>query len=343
MFSQTARNVLSRTGRMPINSILGSGRISGNAPVSRLRLLHQSAVSLAKTPFLLADIGEGITECELIQWFVKEGDVVEQFTPICEVQSDKAAVEISSRYDGIVEKLYYATGDLCKVGSPLVDIQTQDHELDAIQDVIPSQITQAQSSSAHIIASSPVTVPSADTATIATPAVRRLSKEHKVNLGLITGTGPNGRILKGDVISFVEKSTAASSPIVTHAVVVPLPPSSKATHSDKTVNLSPIQKAMFKAMTKSLTIPHFGFSDEVVLDAAQALRKELNAYATSKNLGFKITLMPIFLKALSVSLAEFPILNAQVQNETTLLYRSSHNIGIAMDTPQGFAPFNVDF
>lgn len=66
-------------------------------------------------PFLLADIGEGIAEVEMMQWFVREGDSVKQFDRLCEVQSDKATVEISSRYDGVVKRVHHEVGAVVKV------------------------------------------------------------------------------------------------------------------------------------------------------------------------------------------------------------------------------------
>lgn len=82
----------------------------------RSRQFHTSNRLLVVKPYLLADIGEGITECQVIQWFVKPGARVEQFDPICEVQSDKASVEITSRFDGVIKKLYYEPDDMAKVG-----------------------------------------------------------------------------------------------------------------------------------------------------------------------------------------------------------------------------------
>jgi hypothetical protein len=86
-------------------------------------------------PFLLADIGEGITECQLIQWFVQPGARVEQFDKICEVQSDKASVEITSPFDGVIKKLHYEPDDMAITGKPLVDIDIEGeiNEADAQQ------------------------------------------------------------------------------------------------------------------------------------------------------------------------------------------------------------------
>jgi 2-oxoisovalerate dehydrogenase E2 component (dihydrolipoyl transacylase) len=79
------------------------------------RKFHMSRSILALKPFVLADIGEGIAEVELMQWFVKQGDKIKAFDKICEVQSDKATVEITSRFDGTVATVHHKEGDIVKV------------------------------------------------------------------------------------------------------------------------------------------------------------------------------------------------------------------------------------
>ena len=91
------------------------------------RLFHAGRISSVQTiPFNLADIGEGIAEVEILQWFVKEGDEVKEFDPICEVQSDKATVEITSRFQGKVVRVCHEVGALAPVGSSLVDLEVAD-------------------------------------------------------------------------------------------------------------------------------------------------------------------------------------------------------------------------
>lgn len=85
-------------------------------PIAIRRQFHQSALALKIKPFLLADIGEGIKECEVIQWFVQPGAKIEEFDPICEVQSDKASVDITSRYNGVIKALHYEVGQMALVG-----------------------------------------------------------------------------------------------------------------------------------------------------------------------------------------------------------------------------------
>jgi 2-oxoisovalerate dehydrogenase E2 component (dihydrolipoyl transacylase) len=271
--------------------------------------------------------------------FVKKGDKVEQFTPICEVQSDKAAVDISSRYDGVILELHYKPGETAKVGSALVDIDTGGETENVPNSASTKSLEPIETTSCDIT-SDPVGEPNVaseainmsevlSSLTLATPAVRRIAKEHSINLTNVKGSGPNGRVLKGDVLKFVELKADYKPEIIS------------AMANDKVVHFNPIQKAMFKAMTKSLAIPHFGFSDEICIDSLLKDRKSINFMLLNETkYSFKkISLMPFFLKAMSVALLDFPILNACVQiNESgnpELLYRSAHNISIAMDTPNG--------
>lgn len=193
-------------------------------------------------------------------------------------------------------------------------------------------------------AASPVTeaateVPRSKHASLATPAVRGLLKQHGVNILDINGTGKDGRVLKEDVLRFVEARDAPSSAISTPSQPS-ITPDTKQTES--VMNLTPIQSSMFKTMTKSLNTPHFLYADELRVNDITAIRKKLASDTRDPK---KITFLPFIVKAVSLALNDFPILNARVDTsdpgKPKLIMRSKHNIGIAMDTPNGLVVPNI--
>lgn len=102
--------------------------------------------------FNLADVGEGIAECEILKWHVEEGQEIQQFDMICEVQSDKATAEITSPYDGLVTKLFYSVGEMAKVGQPLIDIKVDDVEEGDAENIVSSEENSKENESSSNIA-----------------------------------------------------------------------------------------------------------------------------------------------------------------------------------------------
>ncbi|KAI3634757.1 hypothetical protein MIR68_007138 [Amoeboaphelidium protococcarum] len=340
--------------------------------------------------FNLADIGEGITECELVQWYVKTGSKIQQFDKICEVQSDKATVEITSRYDGTVSKLYYEKGQMAKVGSPLVDIQLEGSSTSSSSSEVGQQASSQQQQQEKVgvephvkdaAVSQKVKAASAEQQSndqrvykagtmnenvLATPAVRRMAKEMKIDLNSVKGTGRDGRITKEDLLSY---SPGADQDTLTSTQSTPQQQQQsnqssfqsggstkqigqQTTTTPHVVKLTGVQKAMLKGMSQSLRIPHFGFSDEVEFDQLSALRAGINkdlAQNQNPSVGLaKISFMPLLLKSFSVALQRYPLLNAKLQlsdqedpNAASLLYRPSHNIGVAIDSPGGLVVPNI--
>uniref|UniRef100_A0A2P2I5V4 Dihydrolipoamide acetyltransferase component of pyruvate dehydrogenase complex n=1 Tax=Hirondellea gigas TaxID=1518452 RepID=A0A2P2I5V4_9CRUS len=355
-----------------LNSTRGICNISSSTP-HLLRFLHTSKPNNKVVEFLLADIGEGIQEVIVKEWFVQEGDTVEQFDNVCEVQSDKASVTITSRYDGIVAKLHYEVDDTAYVGKPLIDIQvTKDGDSYTMGEELPEQeaiplATEAKDAS--------VDLPSVKVLT--TPAVRRIAKENNINLALVQGTGKDGRLMKEDLLNYIAKegrvrastspsvaapappsvSTAAAKPFAaaveqkpTAAVTAvestvpsttPLPASLPMVHGkDRTETIKGFQKAMVRSMTQALKVPHFGYCDEIDLTALVGKKKEFQELASKY--GIRFSFMPVFVKAASLALLHFPVLNASVDaNCENITYKASHNIGIAMDTVNGLLVPNV--
>jgi 2-oxoisovalerate dehydrogenase E2 component (dihydrolipoyl transacylase) len=284
----------------------------------------------------------------LLDRFVKPGSVISQFDKICEVQSDKATVEITSRYDGVVKRLYYNVGDLAKVGQPLIEIATAG-ETETVETKAPPPPPPSPSPSQPTASSTP-TIDNTSTFTsngvLATPAVRRIAREHHIDLRTVTGTGKQGRITKEDVLRHLSATTSSATTSTPTAIPVATP-----TEGDFEQPLTTLQRAMFKSMTRSLTIPHFGYADEVIMDQCNELRASINRHLMHRsNLTGtsvqKITFMPIMIKALSLALKEYPLLNACIvdaddPNKARLRYRASHNIGVAMDTPAGLIVPNI--
>ncbi|XP_067936321.1 lipoamide acyltransferase component of branched-chain alpha-keto acid dehydrogenase complex, mitochondrial-like [Watersipora subatra] len=305
-----------------------------------------------KVPFVLSDIGEGIREVVVKEWFVSEGAHVNQFDPICEVQSDKASVTITSRYDGVVTKKYYKQDETALVGDPLVDIELSDgaHDsvaADQVDDVAGSSVAVelepelAEASATATLASV------SNSKVLATPAVRRIAGENQINLSHVVGTGKDGRVLKEDVVAYISntldgKTASAPSPQRSAPDQLPPPPSSTTSSSigeDTVVTLKGIRKAMAKSMTEALQIPHFGYYDEVNMSQLVTLRKQLKGSALLGDIPFSY--MPVIIKATSLSLNVFPMLNSSLLSEDRVMLKAAHNIGFAMDSPDGLIVPNI--
>ncbi|VDK67401.1 unnamed protein product [Litomosoides sigmodontis] len=284
--------------------------------------------------FKLSDIGEGIAEVQIKEWHVKEGDHVTQFDNICEVQSDKASVTITSRYDGVIKKLYYNVEDVAKVGTTLVDIEVADADTVTQGESLDDKVERETITSEDVREAKKV---------LATPAVRQIAREMGVNLNEITGTGPNGRILKDDVIRYVECQTDAplhstgSTLSISHSLSLE---KFEVMKEDKVIPVRGYTRAMVKSMTESLKIPHLGFSDEVSFDKLITMREELKKTEQADNV--RMSFMPIIIKAVSLALTKFPILNAITdKNVENIICKASHNISVAMDTPEGLVVPNI--
>ncbi|XP_071952222.1 lipoamide acyltransferase component of branched-chain alpha-keto acid dehydrogenase complex, mitochondrial-like [Antedon mediterranea] len=312
------------------------------------RYLNTSNVYFGEVvPFKLSDIGEGIAEVTVKEWYVKEGDTVAQFDSICEVQSDKASVTITSRFDGVIKKLYYEVDDIASVGNALVDIetsgQTETGEVETIE-VEASELSGDDSGVDSVTQLSD----RLSTRAIATPAVKRLAAEHKINIADIQGSGKDSRVLKEDILKHIQAASSATSgegpgfqqQTSTATTTTIAPPIVTYSPDDRIEPIKGFQKAMVKSMTAANAIPHFGYCDEIELNELVELRQKLKSLPSTG--GVKFTYMPVFIKAASMALQQFPILNSLVdQNCENITYKGSHNIAVAMDSPLGLIVPNI--
>ncbi|KAH8373907.1 hypothetical protein KR200_006944 [Drosophila serrata] len=314
------------------------------------RCLHLTPSLDKKVSFNLSDIGEGIREVTVKEWFVKVGDTVEQFDNLCEVQSDKASVTITSRYDGKITKIYHSIDEIALVGKPLLDFDVVEEDGDDEEEDTTSSSSSSASEAEQVKPSASesggrVIIP-------ATPAVRRLAKENQLDLAKVPATGRNGRVLKGDILEYlgqVPPGTNVPHPTLAHAKKSAAPaattpaaaPAPVAAAADRVEVLKGVRKAMLKSMTESLKIPHFAYSDEIDMTQLMQFRDQLQAVAKENGVP-KLTFMPFCIKAASVALSKYPIVNSSLDlaNES-LVYRGAHNISVAIDTPQGLVVPNI--
>ncbi|KRZ10683.1 Lipoamide acyltransferase component of branched-chain alpha-keto acid dehydrogenase complex, mitochondrial, partial [Trichinella zimbabwensis] len=299
---------------------------------------HQSQMLAGRVMQIrLSDIGEGIAEVQMKQWHVKIGDQIQEFENVCDVQSDKASVTITSRFSGTVRRLYCEVEEIVPVGSPLLDIETEDEPENMPFDKAADQSEEIQK---RAKSDDSFTGSKEKKIVIATPSVRRLAMENKINLSEIKGTGPGGRIVKEDLLNVISAEADANvdasddekkSFSTTSALI-----------QDQVIPIRGYRRAMVKTMTSANSIPHFTYCDEVNADALIQLRHSFMSMDELKDV--KITYLSIEIKALSLALLRFPMLNAYLNDTVTeLICKASHNISFAVDTPDGLVvPFISD-
>ena len=291
----------------------------------------EMAAGTALEDFILPDIGEGIVECEIVDWLVTEGDEIKEDQAVCDVMTDKAFVQIPAKHTGTVTKLYHQKGEIAKVHAPLFQMQVASAQVIDIQKKV---VDAQQNAPAKQVPEMLPAVANAGKA-VASPAVRRLAREHNLDISQVSGSGKNGRVYKEDIQRFLngENSNQVSTPALSQSV--------ETSSNTRVEPIRGMQAAMAKQMTDSVsTIPHFTLSDEIDLTDLINLRKDLKEQYAKQ--GVKLTMMPFFIKALSLALKEFPVINSQVNADCTeLTYFDDHNIGMAVDSKLGLLVPNI--
>lgn len=301
----------------------------------------------------LPELGEGVTEGELVKWLVAPGDSVKADQTVAEIMTDKATVEVPSPVAGVVKELKFKKGDVIKVENTILTLTGAGAATSA---PAPSQSSTTNGSSApaakpysapaataSMSASASVGIypPVADSKVLATPATRRLAREMGVDINTMSGSGLAGRVTREDVsqakggsasISHGAGAVTAGSPTMNFPK--PVFNSTNASMEER-VDLVGIRKKIAQnlQMSKSI-IPHFTLMDEVDVTALVALRESLKEYA-EKN-GTKVTYLPFVIKALIATMKEFPMFNASIDDAASqIVYKKYFNIGFAADTPNG--------
>lgn len=307
----------------------------------------------------MPDIGEGIHEGEIVKWFVKPGDKVQEDDVLCEIQNDKAVVEIPSPVEGSVLEVLVGEGTVATVGQVLVTFDApgyenlqfkgDEHADEPKQEEKPAapapEVKQDTAPQPAAVAVAPQVEVDPSRRIVAMPSVRKYAREKGINIQLVPGTGNHGRILKTDIDAFVSGGAAPAPQAVSDAAVateqakVEAPQAATAIpqgeYPETREKMSGIRKAIAKAMVNSKnTAPHVTLMDEVDVTKLVTHRKKFKEVAAAK--GIKLTFLPYIVKALTSALREFPALNTSLDDATSeIIHKHYYNIGIAADTEKG--------
>jgi pyruvate dehydrogenase E2 component (dihydrolipoamide acetyltransferase) len=274
---------------------------------------------MAEEVFRLPDLGEGLTEAQLVKWRVETGEQVEVNAPLCEVETAKAVVVIPSPFGGRVSKLHANPGETVPVGSPLITIATTTEDKEAArgegmlvgygpreEDGAPRRRARMQAAAASATGSEPR----------AAPFVRQLAREMGVDLASIRGTGPDGRITRTDVEAAAREAKA---------------PASVSQDGEERISVVGLRKAIARQMVRSVsTIPQF--TEFAIFDATNLVKAREQARASGRSL----TPLPYFVRALARAVKQHPLLNSSWDEERDeIVIKKEINIGIAVNTEKG--------
>ena len=288
--------------------------------------------------FKFPDIGEGLTEGEIVRWLVKEGDEIKEGQPLVEVETDKALAEIPSPRTGMILKILAKEKEIVKVGQVIVIFGEKGEALALVPPPKPKsvgvvgELEEAPEETPAVAAKAEPTKPAfVSEHVLATPAVRALAKELRVDIDKVKGTGPEGRVLEKDIRSATE---GKEKPVEEVKKPVKVRKYDLYGYVDR-IPLRGVRRSIAKAMVKSkYTAPHVTTMDEADVTELWKIReKEKNA---AERKGIKLTILPFILKAVIAGLIEHPYLNATLDDENEeIILKKYYNIGFATDTPEG--------
>jgi len=303
-----------------------------------------------KKEFKFPDVGEGITEGEIVKWLVSEGDFVKEDQPLVEVETDKAVVSLPSPYTGKVVALQGKPGEIIPVGSVLVAIESEEapaagnagssasERKQPVQEDFPGTRKDAGSVVGSLgEAEEEFRVPasrrevSGKTEIRAIPSVRARAKDLGIDLAEVPGTGPAGRITREDVERMAPQIASPAAP-------------QAAFDKAETVERIPFRgvrrSAAKRVAESSQKVAAVTFIDDADITFLERVRQNKKSVAAEK--GFKLTYLPFIIKAVVSGLKRYPYLNATLDEEKEeILLKKFYNIGIAVDTPEGLMVFNV--
>lgn len=296
----------------------------------------------------LPDVGEGLTEAEIVKWKVKKGDKIKEHETLCEIETDKAIVEIPSPFSGTILELRHKEGDTVKVGEALALIGKENEKIQEIKPEIikpkknaiekETKTASISERKTSVVGSIPETVEELTSQSkeiseiLATPATRRLARELQIDITKIKGTGKDGRITEEDTRKI---SQAKEVPQLEKEKVIRVIKKYDVYGYVDRVPLKGIRKAtsgrMMQAIKNQALVTTM---DEVDVTELSIIREKERLIAEKKKI--KLTFLPFIIKAIVAGLKELPIFASELDQEhEEIIVKKYYNIGIAVATDDG--------
>jgi pyruvate dehydrogenase E2 component (dihydrolipoamide acetyltransferase) len=297
--------------------------------------------------FNFPDIGEGLDEGTILEWYVAKGQEIKSGQSIVRMETDKVVADIPAPKSGTIVARYGNVGETIHVGTPLVEIEIEGiHGVDAVTEAnAPAKMEAVEEGSAGVVgtievAGSNAYLPASDEGfstakkevkpvikVLATPVARAMAKELSIDINKVTGSGPGGRVTKTDIQNFHIKNPSEEK----HIPVIPSAPGELITYEP----LSQIRKTIAKNMINSKhNAAHMTVFEELEISDLIWVREKYKKIYAEKNV--KLTFLPFILKATVNALKQHRQINSQMDLENNrMIYKNYYNIGIAVDTSEG--------
>lgn len=296
--------------------------------------------------FNFPDLGEGLEEGTILEWYVKEGDQVKVGDPVVQMETDKVVADIPSSKNGVITALHGNPGDVIRVGAPLMEIEVDGKEqisstahhsstepivegedaaaVVGTMEVAGNEAAPLASSSEGLASERGQSEP--ERKALATPVARALAKEMGIDINVVPGSGPSGRVKREDILQY--GSDMAAEPMKDAAM--------ESSDNDVTYQpLTQIRKTIARNMLNSKrNTVHMSLFEEVEISALKVVIAKYKPLYAEK--GVKLTYLPFIVKAVALALKHHPQLNSQIdtENNRMILYNRCH-IAIAVDAPDG--------
>ncbi len=288
--------------------------------------------------FRLPELGEGVNEGELVKWRVKEGDLIQDDQPLCEVMTDKATIEIPSPFKGKIKQLVAKEGEIVKVHQLMVVAEVAGGAsaggagaVAASSHAVPAHSAPAVTHApAPAVAPAPAKAHDVSADVLASPATRRLAREKGVEISSVPATGPHGRVLMEDVERALSGGGSTASAMSAKAASRVFAPGE--------VERTPIRgmrKKISEKMRQSKDkAAHFTYVEEA--DATELVKLRAQAKAIAEKKGIKLTYLPFILKAMVAALKVHPKLNSTIDEATNeIVTHHTYNISLSVQTEDG--------